>query len=410
VGSREVGLVPGQSLVGSSTRGRSSVEIPVGLAPEAAGPARRPAQPRDYTRQRARRADRESLASSLDGLATLATGSFGLWSRGRFLTEATRATSRSRRSPRRSFGFLAVLADAGLPTVQARPRDPARLGVGRAAPSVDHCGLVVIAVAYGVRLARGPSNARPRRAGLVAGPLGVAVRGRSAGAAAGSPACAPARAVLLAAVLGGVGRPMVLAIGISLRPGCPRRRWSGSRAGSGSPLAAQLGLFVAWLASAPGRRGPPRSPRCSGRGRCSSGCASRRPDLPADRQLVGGPDRAHAVDGVGRPACCTSTSARSPAARSSPPAVLGAGLLYEPEVGRKRGQRDRSWSPDATDLDWIEDTSRAPHPVLLEMEAARARRGPILSRDSGRMLAVLAADRRRVVEVGTAIGYSTPCG
>jgi caffeoyl-CoA O-methyltransferase len=69
---------------------------------------------------------------------------------------------------------------------------------------------------------------------------------------------------------------------------------------------------------------------------------------------------------------------------------------------------DRSWTPDATDLDWIEATSRTPHEVLLEMEAAAGPEGiPILSRDSGRMLAVLAADRQRVVEVGTAIGYST---
>jgi caffeoyl-CoA O-methyltransferase len=69
---------------------------------------------------------------------------------------------------------------------------------------------------------------------------------------------------------------------------------------------------------------------------------------------------------------------------------------------------DRSWSPDQTDLDWIESTGRPPHPVLVEMEAAaEPERIPILSRDSGRMLAVLAADRRRVVEVGTAIGYST---
>jgi predicted O-methyltransferase YrrM len=64
--------------------------------------------------------------------------------------------------------------------------------------------------------------------------------------------------------------------------------------------------------------------------------------------------------------------------------------------------------PGATDLDWIEATSGAPHPVLLEMEAAAEPEGiPILSRDSGRMLAALATDRRRVVEVGTAIGYST---
>lgn len=70
---------------------------------------------------------------------------------------------------------------------------------------------------------------------------------------------------------------------------------------------------------------------------------------------------------------------------------------------------DRTWSPDSTDLDWIEATSRPLHPVLTEMEAAAGdgERIPILSRDSGRMLAVLAASRRRIVEVGTAIGYST---
>ncbi len=70
---------------------------------------------------------------------------------------------------------------------------------------------------------------------------------------------------------------------------------------------------------------------------------------------------------------------------------------------------DRTWQPGPPDLDWIEAIGRSPHPVLLEMEAVAggAERIPILSRDSGRMLAVLAADRRRVVEVGTAIGYST---
>jgi len=69
---------------------------------------------------------------------------------------------------------------------------------------------------------------------------------------------------------------------------------------------------------------------------------------------------------------------------------------------------DRTWTPDSTDLDWIESTGRPPHPVLVEMEAAaEPDRIPILSRDSGRMLAVLATDRRRVIEVGTAIGYST---
>ena len=69
---------------------------------------------------------------------------------------------------------------------------------------------------------------------------------------------------------------------------------------------------------------------------------------------------------------------------------------------------DRGWSPDATDIDWIEATSRPPHPVLLDMEAAAGPEGiPILNRDSGRMLGALAVGRRRIVEVGTAIGYST---
>ncbi len=69
---------------------------------------------------------------------------------------------------------------------------------------------------------------------------------------------------------------------------------------------------------------------------------------------------------------------------------------------------DRTWTPGQADLDWIEATARPPHPVLLEMEAVAQPEGiPILNRDSGRTLAVLAADRRRIVEVGTAIGYST---
>jgi caffeoyl-CoA O-methyltransferase len=69
---------------------------------------------------------------------------------------------------------------------------------------------------------------------------------------------------------------------------------------------------------------------------------------------------------------------------------------------------DRGWIPDATDLDWIEDAAAPPHAVLLEMEQVAQREGiPIVDRDSGRVLAALAAGRRRIVEVGTAIGYST---
>ncbi len=69
---------------------------------------------------------------------------------------------------------------------------------------------------------------------------------------------------------------------------------------------------------------------------------------------------------------------------------------------------DTTWLPTATDLDWIDATSSAPNPALLAIETAAVPDGiPILDRASGRVLAALSAGRRRIVEVGTAYGYST---
>jgi len=66
--------------------------------------------------------------------------------------------------------------------------------------------------------------------------------------------------------------------------------------------------------------------------------------------------------------------------------------------------------PDATELAFIDSVAPPPHPVLLEMESEAERDAiPILDRASGRILAALAAGRVRIVEVGTAIGYSTLC-
>jgi len=70
----------------------------------------------------------------------------------------------------------------------------------------------------------------------------------------------------------------------------------------------------------------------------------------------------------------------------------------------------REWIPGEADLDWIESVATPVHPVLAELEvAAEPGHVPILDRDSGRVLGALVADRRRIVEVGTAIGYSTLC-
>ena len=72
------------------------------------------------------------------------------------------------------------------------------------------------------------------------------------------------------------------------------------------------------------------------------------------------------------------------------------------------GKSERSWIPDATDLDWIESLAGPLAPALAAIEAAARPLGiPILDRDAGRVLAVLAGGRRRIVEVGTAYGYST---
>lgn len=69
---------------------------------------------------------------------------------------------------------------------------------------------------------------------------------------------------------------------------------------------------------------------------------------------------------------------------------------------------DREWIPDAVDLDWIESLAAPLVPALAAIEAAaRSQHIPIVDRDAGRVLQVLAANRRRIVEVGTAFGYST---
>ncbi|CAN5581350.1 hypothetical protein BH20CHL7_BH20CHL7_13220 [soil metagenome] len=69
---------------------------------------------------------------------------------------------------------------------------------------------------------------------------------------------------------------------------------------------------------------------------------------------------------------------------------------------------DQDWIPDATDLDWIESITPGPPDAALAIEAAAEPLGvPIVDRHTGRVLSALVAGRRRIVEVGTAYGYST---
>ena len=69
---------------------------------------------------------------------------------------------------------------------------------------------------------------------------------------------------------------------------------------------------------------------------------------------------------------------------------------------------ERSWIPGETDLDWIESIAAELPPALAAIEEAAQPKGiPIVYRDAGRVLSVLAGGRRRIVEVGTAYGFST---
>lgn len=69
---------------------------------------------------------------------------------------------------------------------------------------------------------------------------------------------------------------------------------------------------------------------------------------------------------------------------------------------------ERAWTPGTTDLEWIESIAADLPPALAAIErAARPKGIPIIDRAAGRVLSVLAGGRRRIVEVGTAYGFST---
>jgi predicted O-methyltransferase YrrM len=71
-------------------------------------------------------------------------------------------------------------------------------------------------------------------------------------------------------------------------------------------------------------------------------------------------------------------------------------------------KNDQSWLPGVRELRWIESLAEPLSPALAAIEAAAAPGNiPIVDRDSGRVLAALATGRRRIVEIGTAYGYST---
>ena len=71
-------------------------------------------------------------------------------------------------------------------------------------------------------------------------------------------------------------------------------------------------------------------------------------------------------------------------------------------------KNDRGWWPAEHESDWIDSLASPLLPALAAIEAAAEPNDiPIVDRASGRVLSALAAGRRRIVEVGTAYGYTT---
>ncbi len=70
--------------------------------------------------------------------------------------------------------------------------------------------------------------------------------------------------------------------------------------------------------------------------------------------------------------------------------------------------KPRDYLPGPADLEYIDRVEAPLHPVLCEIEVAAEPRGiPIVDRAVGRLLGAMATNRPRIVEIGTAYGYST---
>jgi hypothetical protein len=189
-------------------------------------------------------------------LTALAAGTLVAVVAGRFRTEATKGYLAFTAFSAAAFALLAFFADGGLPAPSpalAVHGDPAWEQPRRLALVV----LPVLTVAYGVLLARG------RRASVVAAAtLGCAALVLVAGALSwGGGGLGSALLLVelagLAVVLGGVWAAMVLGHWYLVTPRLPEgplvriARWLAIA------LAAQLGLFVAWLGFGAGPSGIP---------------------------------------------------------------------------------------------------------------------------------------------------------
>ncbi len=189
-------------------------------------------------------------------LTALGVGSFAAVVAGRFLTEATRGYLAFTAFSAAVFAVLAGLADSGLPVLSpdlAVRADPAWDPVRRSAL----LALPVVAVLYGIMLARGRRAAPIAIAGVAVAGLVLVAGAMSWGGGGLASVLLLVELAGLATVLGGVWAAMILGHWYLVTPRLPEAPLVRFSRWLGIGLALQLALFVAWLAVGAGPAGVP---------------------------------------------------------------------------------------------------------------------------------------------------------
>ena len=306
------------------------------------------------------------------------------------------------------FGVLAWISDGALPTSLGDSPvvvDPAWDAPRRAALLL-FAGLAAAALVARRVDPRSPSRTRvgrPRRravATLVFGAL--AWGGGSLGAAA-----LLVQLAVVSAATGGVFAAMILGHWYLVTPKLPEAPLILLARVLLAVVVVQVVLFWAWIGDrrGPGRRG---AVRLAGRavGAVRLAAPDRRSDLPAGRLLGLGPDGADALDGVGDRTAVHQR--RVDRGRDDP----GRRALFRCRTTGVRdamSKDDRELDPRTPSTSTASSRSRRRcRPRWPRSRRPPSRSGiPIVDRDAGRVLSVLAGGRRRIVEVGTAYGFST---
>jgi hypothetical protein len=189
-------------------------------------------------------------------LTTLTVGTFGAVVAGRFLTAATKGYLAFTAFSAAAFGLLAFLTDGGLPALStelAVRADPAWELPRRLALAA----LPVIAVVYGILLARGQRAFPVAAAGLAAAALALVAGAFSWGGGLLDSGLLVIELATLSIALGGVWASMVLGHWYLVTPKLPEAPLVRFSRWLLLGLLLQLGLFVIWIGLGAGPAGSP---------------------------------------------------------------------------------------------------------------------------------------------------------